>query len=107
MLARRARRRAPLRSMRVDTISTDRLSLALDRLSSDDGWMFEIFSTCFLAPEMPELRPVGGMHDAGRDAYLYNPADEPSVFVQCSVTRGWETKIRETVRVLKKNGFNV
>ena len=54
------------------TIAPERLRLALDQLDQDDGFEFERFANEFLATELPALRPVGGVHDGGRDAFIYS-----------------------------------
>ena len=51
------------------------------------------------------MRPVGGIHDAGRDAFLYEPDGEPGVYIQHSTQETFERKIIDTLETLKKNGF--
>jgi len=80
--------------------------VALDQIKPTDGALWEMFANCFLASEFSQLRPVGGVHDAGRDAYLYEPDGEPGVYIQHSIQETFETKIRATVAVLRKNGFD-
>jgi|GEM_PF-5735255 len=88
-------------------IETDRIKLALEQMRSVDGQLFESFANESLAGEYPALRPIAGLHDEGRDAFLFKPDDEPSTFVQHSVTKEFETKINDTVATLKKNGHKV
>jgi hypothetical protein len=90
----------------VDTVR-NRLELALDLLNHERGFDFERFALTILANEIPALRPVGGMHDGARDAFVYAGDAQPDVFVQCSVTQTWAKKIRETVRSLQANGNRV
>ena len=85
-------------------ITPQRLRLALEQLGPDDGFEFERFANAFLAPELPGLRPVGGVHDGGRDAFIHKSADAPTVFCQHSVTAKWRPKVRCTITTLRKNG---
>lgn len=82
---------------------SERLALALERLSSGDWLDFERFAAEFLAPEYPSLRtkasPSG---DLGRDGQMYSIEEEPDVIVQYSVAKDWNAKIRATVRRLKE-----
>ncbi|WP_344142372.1 hypothetical protein [Polymorphospora rubra] len=77
---------------------SDRLALALERLTPGDWQIFEQFAAEYLAVEYPSLRttaaPAG---DRGRDGQLYNVAEEPEVAVQYSVTSDWKGKISGTV----------
>ncbi len=91
--------------MTTVSITAERLGVALDQVKPTDGTLWETFANSFLASEFPQLRPVGGMHDAGRDAFLYEPGDEPGVYVQHSTQDTFETKIRDTIETLQKNGF--
>lgn len=83
--------------------TTNRLALAFDQLTFEHGFVFERFALAFLASEIDDLRPVGGMHDGGRDAFVHQSGGSALVFVQCSVTRNWKGKIRDTVTALQKN----
>src|SRR5712691_2496715 len=87
------------------SIKPERLRLALDQLDQHSGFDFERFSNSFLAAEMPGLRPVGGIHDAGRDAFIHSSDDSPGVFCQHSVTKDWKRKVSETLDTLRSNGF--
>ena len=93
--------------MEPTVINPERLKLALERIGSSDGDLWEEFSNAFLASEFPQLRPVGGMHDKGRDAFLYEAADEPGVFLQYSVQEDFRTKVRCTVLDLRANRFEL
>lgn len=64
----------------METINSDRLMFALSQLSKEDGFLFERFANAFLASEIDGLRPVGGVHDAGRDAFISTGIDEPTAF---------------------------
>lgn len=88
-------------------ISSERIKLALEEITFEKGFLFEQFANKFLASEFPNLRPIGGMHDEGRDAYLYQSGSQEDVFVQISVTPGWKRKITDTITALKKNGHQV
>ena len=84
-----------------------RLALALEQLRSIDGFVFEEFANAFLVSELPDLRPVGGLHDEGRDAFLHRSDGVPTTFVQHSVTTEWQKKIRDTIKTLIANGHKV
>ena len=58
-----------------------------------------------LRVELPALRPVGGVHDGGRDAFIQECEDAPHVYCQHSVSSDWKAKIRKTVHTLRSNGF--
>jgi hypothetical protein len=91
--------------MATISITAERIGIALDQIGATDGALWELFANGFLAPEFPQLRPVGGMHDAGRDAFLYEANGEPGVFIQHSTQQTFEEKIRGTLETLRKNGF--
>lgn len=93
--------------MQTQTIDPSRVGFALERIDSKDGFLFEEFSNQFLAYEFPDLRPVAGIHDGGRDAFIHSPNGEPTVFVQHSVTANWAGKIKRTIRDLQNNGHRV
>jgi hypothetical protein len=95
------------RALRTMQISPERLRLALDQLNAESGFEFERFANVFLAAEISDLRPMGGVHDGGRDAFIYSPAELPDVFCQHSVTEQWKRKITCTVKTLRHNGFRV
>jgi hypothetical protein len=84
-----------------------RLAFALDLLRPSDGFEFEEFVNRFLAPEIPGLRPVAGMHDGARDAFIYEVDWSPWVFVQSSLRKDWDRKIVETTAALRKNGHQL
>jgi len=88
-------------------IKPDRLRLALQELGPEDGFEFEAFANRLLASEFPELRPVAGMHDGARDAFLHQSNDLPDVFIQHSVTQDWATKIKKTAKSLQENGHAI
>jgi len=87
-------------------IDPARFGLALDLLKPEDGFEFERFANEFLASEIPGLRPVGGIHDGGRDAFISQVEGLPRVFCQHSVTKDWRDKVRSTVLTLRKNGYD-
>jgi hypothetical protein len=91
--------------MNIVSISAERLGVALDQIKPTDGAVWEAFANSFLSSEFPQLRPVGGIHDAGRDAFLYEADGEPGVYIQHSTQETFETKIRNTLETLQKNGF--
>lgn len=88
-------------------IASERLAFAFDRLTAEDGGEFERFVNAFLAKEIPGLRPVAGMHDGARDAFVYQVDTADTSFLQSSVTQYWKKKVRETITALQKNGHTV
>jgi hypothetical protein len=91
--------------MSTVSITAERLSVALDQIKPTDGALWEAFANSFLSSEFPQLRPVGGIHDAGRDAFLYEPDGEPGVYVQHSTQETFEKKVRDTLEALQANSF--
>ena len=87
------------------SITAERLGVALDQIKPTDGALWEVFASSFLASEFPQLRPVGGIHDEGRDAFIYEPDGEPGIYIQHSTQETFEIKIRDTLKNLKKHGF--
>lgn len=83
--------------------TTDRLELALDLAKPSDWGRFEQLCSAFLAVEFGLLRttasPAG---DGGRDSELFSTEGEPSVVMQYSVAKDWESKIRRTVARLSE-----
>jgi hypothetical protein len=45
------------------SISPERVRLALEQLGPESGFEFERFANALLAVEIPDLWPVGGVHD--------------------------------------------
>ena len=62
----------------------------------------ENLATAFLADEYPNLRTLAGHGDKGRDAILWQPEDDPTVIIQCSMRKDWEKKINETARTVSQ-----
>jgi len=67
-------------------IIRERFEFALSQLKPEDGFGFEQFMNSLLIREIPDLRPVGGIHDVGIDAFVYQSGRDSEVFVQHSVT---------------------
>src|SRR3990167_3433690 len=88
-------------------IEQKRLAFAFDQLGPEDGGEFERFANAFLMKEMPDLRPIAGMHDGARDAFIYHLGTTETSFLQSSVTTYWKRKVRATIAALQKNGFTV
>jgi len=91
--------------MSTVSITAERLGVALDQVKPTDGALWEAFANSFLSSEFPQLRPVGGIHDAGRDAFLHEADGEPGVYIQHSAQETFETKIRNTLETLRANAF--
>ncbi|MEX2581202.1 MAG: hypothetical protein WD342_19250 [Verrucomicrobiales bacterium] len=88
-------------------IRTERITFALNHVSATGGWDFEVFCNAFLSSEIEGLRPVGGVHDRGRDAVIYSSQENETTFLQYSITEKWEDKIKKTIATLKNNDFDV
>src|SRR4051794_2981460 len=85
---------------------SERLSLALERMQAGDWLIFERFAAEFLAVEMPSLRTTAAAAgDKGRDGQIYIPGEDITTACQYSVTKSWESKIRDTKKTLASN-FN-
>jgi hypothetical protein len=85
--------------MNIPSITAERIALALDRIQPTHGTVWEEFANAYLAPDFPELRPVGGMHDQGRDAYLYEAVGEPGIYIQHSVQADFRRKSYKRLRI--------
>ena len=91
-------------------MSAERFTLALKSLRPDDWGHFERLASTFLAAEFEALQTTAAPSgDAGRDAQLFSPTNEPNVVVQYSITSSWVAKIRNTAKRLKETipGANV
>ncbi|MEM0965810.1 MAG: hypothetical protein AAGJ81_06655 [Verrucomicrobiota bacterium] len=88
-------------------IRSERITFALNNIPTSGGWEFETFCNAFLSSEIENLRPVGGLHDAGRDAYIHRSDDHPNTYAQYSVTESWERKIKETISTIRSNGYSL
>jgi hypothetical protein len=85
-------------------VNSNRFELALERLQPSDWERFESLASTFLFDEFPVLRTLAwSSGDKGRDSILWQPASDPTVILQYSVTEYWETKIGETVALMKKH----
>ena len=80
-----------------------RFEFALNNLRPALWVTFEELASTFLAAEYPQLRTLAGTGDRGRDAVLWQPATEPSIVLQYSVTRGWSQKIKTTAKTIHDN----
>ncbi len=77
----------------------ERLQLALERLPPEQWKRFEEFASEFLAILDPNHRTVASPSgDGGRDAQLFSPDGQVKIVFQYSVTKKWESKIRETAK---------
>ena len=88
-------------------ISAERSQFAFAQLATEHGGQFEQFVNAFLITEIPALRPVAGLHDGARDAFIYSLDGAETVFLQSSVTATWPAKIRRTIATLEHNGNTV
>lgn len=84
-------------------MTSQRLQLALERLTASDWKRLEAFASEFLVSEFPDLRTTASPSgDGGRDAEIFTFQDDPIHALQYSVTTGWEKKIRDTAKRLKE-----
>ncbi len=89
-----------------DSIHPDLIEIALERV---EGSSFERFVHAFY-PHLAGISfvPLGGMHDGGGDAFQSLigtwAESEPGVFYQASVQADHKTKIKNTIKALKKSG---
>lgn len=80
---------------------SQRLTLALEQVTSADWAIFEKFAAEFLAIEYPSLRTMASPSgDRGRDGELYRPDEVTDTAMQYSVTKDWRSKIRATAGTL-------
>ena len=63
---------------------------------------FEDLASAFLADEYQSLRTLAGSGDRGRDAILWQPEDDPTVILQYSLRKDWDTKILESARKISR-----
>jgi hypothetical protein len=82
------------------TTETAKLRFALEHLDSEHWAQFERFCNAFLGSEFPNLRPIAGTGDRGRDAVLFG-THATGVVIQYSLTKDWRRKIRETIARLR------
>ena len=80
-------------------MSRERLTLALERLQSDQWKIFEEFASAFLTSQYPNLRTVASPSgDQGRDAYLFSFDGRIPTILQYSISKDWKKKIRKTAK---------
>jgi hypothetical protein len=88
----------------VAVSDADRLRFALAYLEPTDWEAFERLANAYLAADFPDLRPVAGINDGGRDAILY-AVDRPHIVVQSSIQEDWKGKINATDARLVETGY--
>ena len=80
-------------------MSRERLTLALERLKSDQWKIFEEFASAFLTSQYPNLRTVASPSgDQGRDAQLFSFDGRIPAILQYSVSKDWKRKVRSTAK---------
>ena len=80
-------------------MSRERLTLALERLRSEQWKIFEEFASAFLTSQYPNLRTVASPSgDQGRDAHLFSFDGRVPAVLQYSVSKDWKSKIRATAK---------
>ena len=76
------------------------ISLCIEQI---DPSCFEIWAQEVLAKTIGwPYEPTGGMHDGGQDGFVRSASSEPTHFVQISKQVGTSSKIRKTIRRLRK-----
>lgn len=84
-------------------IPAARLELALRQTKTDDWYRFERLCRAFLASEVDDFRAMANSAgDGGRDGQLFAADSRPTTLYQFSVSEDWRSKIRATVKRLKK-----
>jgi|GEM_PF-3674430 len=83
------------------------LDCALTGLKVKHAFHFEEFAQKFLAIQYPNFKKFGENHDLGRDGVFENLISDPTIFMQASITDSFTTKIGDTIKKLRKNGFDV
>ena len=87
------------------TVNPEIVEIALEKV---DPLNFEKFVQAFFSSTLGlNYFPMGGIHDGGADGALLDSLfNEKSAckFLQASTTSNAERKIRETVKILRKNG---
>lgn len=74
-------------------------------LDSVAGENFEIFGQALLNEVLGlQCEPSGGMHDGGQDGFLRGIDGRPEQYIQISVRKDVEPKIRQTLERLKQSG---
>jgi len=84
-----------------------RIDSALRISGEEQSAIFERFANAFLLPDYPELKALGGKHDAGMDARLhFDDSDSLQLVVQSCVSPADKarTKILATVAKLATTG---
>ena len=83
-------------------MNSQRLQLALERLTASDWKRLETFASEFLVSEFPDLRTTASPSgDGGKDAEIFTLHGAPIHALQYSVTPEWEKKILKTAKRLK------
>lgn len=84
-------------------MSRQRLTLALERLDSDQWKLFEEFASAFLTSQYPHLRTVASPSgDKGRDAQLFSFDGRIPSVLQYSISKDWKRKIRKTAKKISE-----
>ena len=75
----------------------------MERLRPAEWEAFERLASVFLATDHPNLRTVASpAGDQGRDAFLFQEADDQSVLFQYSVAADWKAKVRGTAQRIRE-----
>lgn len=86
---------------------TDPAIVAL-ALSEGNGSDFEIFAQTALQIVLGiDFEPTGGIHDGGQDGFFRTIAGRPDRYVQISMQKDYQSKIRKTISRLKESGRTV
>ena len=90
-------------SVSLKDMTRTRFEFALQNVHPTLWEHFENLATTFLTDEYSKLRTLAGHADKGRDAILWQPEDEPTVIIQCSLRKDWEQKITESAKLIYRN----
>lgn len=90
----------------MEPVNYKLMDIALERV---EGSVFEKFAVVMLSAVIGEkFVPLGGIHDGGADGFIDDPVSQGSntqgTFVQISTQTDYRSKVRDTVRRLKKSG---
>ena len=80
---------------------SERFRYALDHIEPSQWQIFEYVASAFLSDEYGNLRTLASPSgDGGRDAVIWQPDEDETIVLQYSVTKDWQSKIRQTANRL-------
>lgn len=85
-------------------MANPRFEFSLEQLRAEHWRLFERLCSEFLADEFPALRTTANANgDRGRDGEIFRIDGITKTVFQYSVTAGWNSKISDTIKTIKKN----